>query len=77
MSSVRTQVAANRGLSWAEDSATDEDPASTPGWLLGVAASVVPGAVTMLLGRSALEAVTVVALTALVVAASALLLPSR
>jgi hypothetical protein len=32
---------------------------------------------TVLLGRSVLEAVTVVALTALVVAASAFLLPSR
>lgn len=75
MSSVRTQVAANREVSWVEDAA--EDPASASGWLLGVAASVVPGALTMLLGRSVVEAVTVVALTALVVAASALLLPSR
>ena len=77
MSSVRTQVAAIRGLSWTEVPAEGEDQATMPGWLLGVAASVVPGAVTMLLGRSVLEAVTVVALTALVVAASALLLPSR
>ena len=42
MSSVRTQVAANRGLSWAADSAPGEDPAAPPGGLLGVAASVVP-----------------------------------
>lgn len=77
MNSARTQVAGNRESAWAEMSAEGGDPVSSSGWLLGAAASMVPGAVTVLLGRSVLEAVTVVALTALVVAASVFLLPSR
>ncbi|PTR31250.1 hypothetical protein C8K36_101277 [Rhodococcus sp. OK519] len=77
MNSARTRVAGDGEVSWGEGSAGHEDPAYLPGWMLGVAASMVPGAVTVMLGRSALEAVTVVALTALVVAASVFLLPSR
>ena len=78
MSSARTRVVAgSREFAWSEGSREGEDQVSSPGWVLGVAASMVPGAVTMLLGRSVLEAVTVVGLTALVVAASAFLLPSR
>ncbi|MFC9516055.1 hypothetical protein ACFTSD_10050 [Nocardiaceae bacterium NPDC056970] len=78
MSSARTRVVVgSREFAWSEGSREGEDQVSSSGWVLGVAASMVPGAVTMLLGRSVLEAITVVALTALVVAASALLLPSR